>query len=101
MTRHQQSTLLLRIRLALLALFACALACPAPLHVLGQARPAAPSHQLEGDFLRFWNQHDGARTLGPPLSAPIWLDGRLVQLFAHTRLEQRAADVASAALADG
>src|SRR5262245_46894483 len=49
------------------------------------AQPAAPTpasirrfpgtnHTLQGEFRRFWEQHDGAHALGPPVTAPIWLD---------------------------
>jgi hypothetical protein len=63
-------------------------------------------HTLQGDFLTFWERHDGPRTLGPPVSAPIWLDGRLVQFFDRARLEaelpgRSPTEVVSATLADG
>src|SRR5262245_56399214 len=105
MTRHLRSTRLLRPCHALLALLVCALASLMPAHAFGEAlRPPSPGHHLKGDFLRFWNQNDGARNLGPPLSAPIWLDGRVVQLFARAYLEQAAGQataVASAGLPEG
>jgi hypothetical protein len=91
MFKHQRSTLLLRVRPALLGLLVCMLANLAPADVSGQVPiPPAAGHQLQGDFLRYWQQNDGARRLGPPLSAAIWLDGRLTQMFARARLEQRA-----------
>jgi hypothetical protein len=90
MFRHQRFTPLLRVRPALLALFVCALASLAPAHVSALAPlPPTADHQLEGDFLRYWQKNDGARRLGSPLSAAIWLDGRLTQMFARARLEQR------------
>jgi hypothetical protein len=105
MTRLQRSTPLLHWRFAALALLLCALAGLAPGHVSGQAGlPRALEHRLDGDFLQFWNQHDGARSLGQPVSAPIWLDGRVVQLFARARLERRegaVAGVASSPLPEG
>jgi len=42
---------------------------------------------LQGPFLSFWQRHDGAHTLGPPRSAPIWFDGRVTQFFARGRLD--------------
>ncbi|MEO7913087.1 MAG: hypothetical protein ABIV47_25845, partial [Roseiflexaceae bacterium] len=82
---------MLRVHPALLALLVCVLANLAPAYVSGQAPiPPARGHQLEGDFLRYWQENDGARRLGSPLSAAIWLDGRLTQMFARARLEQRA-----------
>src|SRR5215212_1601358 len=47
----------------------------------------ATGHALEGPFLSFWQRHDGAHTLGPPRSAPIWFDGRMAQFFAQGRLD--------------
>jgi hypothetical protein len=44
-------------------------------------------HSLRGDFLRFWEQHDGAQSLGPPISDRIRLDGRETQFFAAAKLE--------------
>jgi hypothetical protein len=44
-------------------------------------------HALQGPFLSFWQRHDGANTLGPPRSAPIWFDGRTAQFFARGRLD--------------
>src|SRR4051812_21893118 len=91
MFKHQRSTLLLRVRPALLALLVCVLANLAPAYVSGHAPiPPGSGLQLEGDFLRYWEKNDGARRLGPPLSAAIWLDGRLTQMFTRARLEQRA-----------
>ncbi|MEP7191071.1 MAG: hypothetical protein ABI901_17915, partial [Roseiflexaceae bacterium] len=91
MVKHQRPTLLLRVRPALLGLLVCALANLAPAYVSGHAPiPPAAGHQLQGDFLRYWQQNDGARRLGQPLSAAIWLDGRLTQMFARSLLEQRA-----------
>jgi hypothetical protein len=63
-------------------------------------------HVLRGAFLAFWQQNDGARTLGPPRSDQIWLDGRAAQFFAKTRLEagrpgQPAKDVTRATLPEG
>src|SRR5690349_7671663 len=87
----QRITSSLHVRLTLLALLVCALACRVPGAVGAQAlRSSTAIHRLEGDFLRFWEQNDGARRLGPPLSAAIWLDGRLTQLFARALLERRA-----------
>jgi hypothetical protein len=91
MFKHQRPTPLLRARPALLALLLCMLANLAPVAVAAQiTRPPASDHQLEGAFLRYWQQNDGARRLGAPLSAAIWLDGRMTQMFARARLEQRA-----------
>jgi hypothetical protein len=105
MFKHQRSTPLLRVRPALLALLLCMLSNLAPAAVSAQtARPPTSGHQLEGEFLRYWEQNDGARRLGSPLSAPIWLDGRLTQLFARVRLEQRtgrSAGIDSVALLNG
>ena len=105
MFKHQRSTPLLRIRPALLALLVCALACRAPIHAFGQSlRSPTSGPRLEGEFLRFWEQNDGARRLGVPLSAAIWLDGRMAQLFARARLERRTGEEAgldSVALPDG
>ncbi|HEU5098281.1 MAG TPA: hypothetical protein VFU22_04650 [Roseiflexaceae bacterium] len=99
MTRHQRPTPLLRSSFAVLALL-YALSALAPGRVSGEAsQPRAIDHRLEGDFLQFWKRHDGARTLGQPVSAPIWLDGRLVQLFARGRLERRQDEPASVAVA--
>jgi hypothetical protein len=87
----QRITSSLHVRLTLLALLVCALACRVPGAVGAQAlRSSTAIHRLEGDFLRFWEQNDGARRLGPPLSAAIWLDGRRTQLFARALLERRA-----------
>ncbi len=77
-----------------------------------RARPAGvryfseTGHTLRGDFLAFWEQHNGPRELGLPRSEQIWLDGRAVQFFAHARLEagrpgQPADTVGSATIADG
>jgi hypothetical protein len=44
-------------------------------------------HTLSGSFLEFWEQSDGARTLGPPRSDRLWLDGRSVQFFDSARVE--------------
>jgi hypothetical protein len=91
MLKRQRSTLLLRIHPALLALLVCVLVNLAPVSVSGRAPlPPASDHQLEGDFLRYWQKNDGVRRLGLPLSAAIWLDGRLAQIFSRVRLEQRA-----------
>ncbi len=105
MFKHQRSTSLIRVRPALLALLVCALACRAPTHAFGQSlRSPTSGPRLEGEFLRFWEQNDGARRLGGPLSAAIWLDGRMAQLFARARLERRTGEEAgldSVALPDG
>jgi hypothetical protein len=63
-------------------------------------------HTLRGNFRTFWEQHDGAATLGPPRSDLVWLDGRMVQFFAHTRLEgarpgQAPSNIISTTLAAG
>src|SRR5262245_37677201 len=69
---------------------------PDPIHQFPGTR-----HTLQGAFRRFWEQHDGARALGPPVSAPIQLDGRTVQFFGRARLELAASGVVSATLAQG
>jgi len=66
---------------------------PAP----GRARAAGqkffPStgHSIQGVFLRFWNEHNGADVLGPPLSEPLWETvgsaSVQVQYFERARLE--------------
>jgi hypothetical protein len=105
MFKHQRSTPLFYVRPALLALLLCVLVNLTPASASGQVkRPPVSSHRLEGDFLRYWEQNDGAHRLGAPLSAPIWLDGRMTQLFAHARLERRtgqSAGVDSIALSAG
>ncbi len=105
MFKHQRFTPLFHKHPALLALLLCALANLVPVYVSAQeSLPPVSGHQLEGDFRRYWEQNDSARRLGPPLSDAIWLDGRMAQLFARARLEQRVgklAGVESVALADG
>src|SRR5262249_30581925 len=85
---------------------------PVELPTTPAAQPIAPTpdpihqfpgtaHTLQGAFRRFWEGHDGAHALGPPISAPLWLDGHTVQFFERARLELAASGVVSATLAHG
>src|SRR5690348_4244701 len=102
MLKQQRSISLLHVRPTLLALLVCALACLAPEYTAAQSvRLPATGHRVEGEFLRFWEQNNGASRLGAPLSAAIWLDGHVAQLFARVRLERRTGEpsgIASIAL---
>jgi hypothetical protein len=42
-------------------------------------------HIVSSPFLAIWEEQ--SPPLGPPLSAPLWIDGRLVQFFERVRLE--------------
>jgi lipoprotein-anchoring transpeptidase ErfK/SrfK len=50
----------------------------------------ATGHSLTSDygFLQFWNSRGGERLLGLPISEVFERDGRAMQYFEHTRLEQ-------------
>jgi hypothetical protein len=46
---------------------------------------------ISGAFADFWQQNNGATTIGPPQSAALWLDGQSVQYFQQVRLVQEQA----------
>lgn len=50
-------------------------------------------HNLQGDFLRFWQQSDGLRVFGYPLTEEFAEDGLKVQYFERVRLEYHAENV--------
>ncbi|NOK61238.1 MAG: hypothetical protein GFH27_549305n7 [Chloroflexi bacterium AL-W] len=56
---------------------------------------------LEGEFLTFWQRNDGEQALGPPISAPLWLDGNEVQFFTNARLNLASNRVVKTDLTDG
>ncbi len=47
-------------------------------------------HNLQGDFLRFWQKYDGLRVFGYPLTEEFAENGLKVQYFERVRLEYHA-----------
>ncbi len=64
---------------------------PARARAAGQKFFPSTGHTIQGVFLRFWNEHDGALLFGPPLSEPLWETvgsaSVQVQYFERARLE--------------
>ncbi len=50
-------------------------------------------HNLQGDFLRFWQQYDGLRVFGYPLTEEFAENGLKVQYFERVRLEYHAENI--------
>lgn len=76
-----------RICIALLLLIVCAACAP----YATERHFAGSPHTIDAPFVRAWEARRA--DLGPPRSAPLWLDGRLVQLFDTALLEATPATV--------
>jgi hypothetical protein len=77
---RRRSLLFAGLLLGALALYWCS--WPPPLRYF-----PTTGRTLSGDLLAFWERHGGTQTFGPPLSAPLWIDGHTSQFFPHARLD--------------
>lgn len=85
------------MRLLQIVLFlVTSLAACAPVGLAPTATPELVPYGLTEPFLSAWRAA-GGEAVGPPRTPPLWLDGRLVQLFDTVKL---VAGDAAAALAD-